>query len=243
MSPAQSFTRNLLLSRLDPADFELLQSDLERIELTRGQDLVRAGVPIEFVHFPEGGIVSVVAETGESAIEVGLVGREGLVGAAVLLGADRCSDRSFVQIDMATALRIAPARLIEAIGSSERLRLVLLRFVQVLSVQAARTAVSNALNELPQRLARWLLMCHDRVDLDAMPLTHEFMAMMLGVRRSGVTVALHLLEGMDAIDSRRGAIGIRDRARLETIAGDAYGVPEVEYRRLLGPFGKSAPAG
>jgi len=242
MPPAQSFTRNLLLSRLDPADFALLQSDLERIEMTRGQELVGVDAPIPFVHFPEGGVVSIVAYTSDSAIEVGLVGREGLVGAAVLLGTDRCRDRSFVQVDMSTALRIATAPLIAAVGRSERLRLVLLRYVQVLSVQAARTAASNAANELPQRLARWLLMCHDRLDLDALPLTHEFMAMMLGVRRAGVTVTLHLLEDMKAIESRRGAVSVRDRPRLEDIAGDSYGIPEAEYCRLLGPFGKGACA-
>lgn len=243
MSPAQSFTRNLLLSRLDPADFALLQPDLERIDLSRGQELVRAGAPIPFLHFPEGGVISIVADSCDCTIEVGLIGREGVVGCAVLLGTDAGCDRSFVQIDMATALRIEVAPLLAAIERSARLRLVLLRYVQVLLVQAARTAACNAMNELPQRLARWLLMRHDRIDDDFMPLTHALMAMMLGVRRAGVTVTLHLLEGMKAIESRRGAVLIRDRARLEDIAGEAYGVPEAEYRRLLGPFGKGASTG
>jgi CRP-like cAMP-binding protein len=243
MPPAQSLTRNLLLSRLDPADFALLQPDLERVELNRGEALVRAGAPIQFLHFPEGGVISIVADTRDREIEVGLVGREGLVGAPALLGTDAGRDRSFVQIDRATALRIATVPFLAAIERSARLQQVLLRYVQVLLVQVARTAACNAANGLPQRLARWLLMCHDRIDHDAMPLTHALMAMMLGVRRSGVTVTLHLLEGMKAIESRRACVSIRDRARLEDLAGEAYGVPEAEYRRLLGPFGKGASTG
>ena len=113
-----------------------------------------------------------------------------------------------------------------------------MRFVQALNVQAASTAAANAHFDLPERLARWLLMCHDRVSSDQLELTHEFMAMMLAVRRSSVTVTLHTLEGTRAIRGTRGSVTVLDRARLEEIAGSSYGEPEDEYRRLLGPFGK-----
>jgi hypothetical protein len=221
------------------SDFDLLKPDLVRIELNRNDELAPANAPIAFVHFPEGGVCSIVADSGADTIEIGLVGVDGFTGTTLLLATDVCPDRTFVQINNATALRIPAAAFLEAVGRSDSLRDALLRYVQVLSVQTTRTAVSNAAHELPQRLARWLLMCHDRVESDELPLTHEFMAMMLGVRRSGVTTTLHLLEGMGGIVGRRGVIGIRDRARLEELAADAYGVPEAEYRRLLGPFGKS----
>ena len=144
-----------------------------------------------------------------------------------------------MQIDDSTALRIATPQLLEGAAQSEPLRSILLRFAQVMNVQAGRTAAANASAEIPQRLARWLLMCHDRVDGDALQLTHEFMSMMLGVRRAGITVTLHVLQGSGAISARRGEITICDRRKLRELAGDAYGVPEAEYRRLLGAFGKS----
>ena len=115
---------------------------------------------------------------------------------------------------------------------------LLMRYVQSLNVQASLTAASNAHYALPERLARWLLMCHDRSEGDGMELTHEFLSMMLAVRRSGVTVTLHTLEATGAIRSARGVVTVTNRERLEEIAGDAYGQAEAEYRRLIGPFGR-----
>lgn len=238
-SPDQGFTRNLILSSLSGSDWALLQPHLERVKLSRGSELLRAGEPIEHLHFPEGGVASLVSsETGDD-VEVGLIGREGFVGTAVMMGTDQAPDKSFMQIDHTTALRIERERLQDAIMESETLRTVLLRFAHVLHVQSVRTAVANAGAEIPQRLARWLLMCHDRVEGDTLVLTHEFISMMLAVRRSGVTVALHLLEGTGAVRSTRGEVLVRDRSKLRELAGEIYGVPEAEYRRLLGPFGKS----
>jgi CRP-like cAMP-binding protein len=114
----------------------------------------------------------------------------------------------------------------------------MLRFVQAMNVQAASTAAANAHYALPERLARWLLMCHDRVDGDHLDLTHDFMSMMLAVRRSSVTVTLHTLEGTQAIRAVRGTVTVLDRNRLEEIAGESYGEAETECRRLIGPFGK-----
>jgi CRP-like cAMP-binding protein len=196
--------------------------------------------PIERVYFPEGGVFSIVsAEEGGDLIEVGLYGFEGMSGASVILDSGQSPHLSMVQVPGAAHLHLPANVLVDACDRSATLRKLLLRYVQTITVQAALTAAANAHYALPERLARWLLMCHDRVDGDMVELTHEFIAMMLGVRRSGVTVNLHTLEGTNAIRSSRGVVTITDRARLEEIAGDSYGPAEAEYRRLIGPFGKS----
>ncbi|HEX8447262.1 MAG TPA: Crp/Fnr family transcriptional regulator [Sphingomonas sp.] len=238
--PSQSFTRNALLSRMAPDDFALLQPHLERVELQVHDELMPPDADIAHVYFPESIMCSMVStQEGDDKVEVGLVGYEGLTGIPVILRAGRSPVMGNVQIGGGTALRIPAADILAACNRSETLMTTLLRFVQATIVQAAQTSASNANYALPERLARWLLMCHDRVEGDDVPLTHEFMAIMLAVRRSGVTVTLHTLEGTGAIRSTRGLVTIRDRQRLEEIAGECYGAPESEYRRLLGPFGRS----
>jgi CRP-like cAMP-binding protein len=132
--------------------------------------------------------------------------------------------------------------LLEAIHTSAPLRKLLMKYMQTLSTQTSYTALSNAVHHVDERLARWLLMCHDRVDGDEFALTHEFLSLMLAVRRPSVTTALHVLEGNGFIRSVRGYITILDRAALETFAADAYGRPEEEYRRLIGAIGREAGA-
>lgn len=238
--PSQSYTRNLLLGTMAEADFALLQPHLERVELQRNDTLFEAGEPIEWAYFLESGVASIVSdEEGGEKIEVGILGREGVSGIPVLLGSDRGPHRCFMQVGPSSALRIDSAALREAMNARESLRLLLLRFVQTFMVQTAQTATANGNYTLPERLARWLLMCHDRIDGDELELTHEFMAMMLAVRRSGVTVTLHTLEAAGAIRAARGRVTVLDRTKLLSVAGDAYGRPEEEYRRLIGPFGKS----
>ena len=210
------------------------------MELHLRQTLVEPGQPIEAIYFLEGGICSIVAkqERGEEA-EAGLFGREGMSGTPILLGSESSPHRSIMQVNGNTALRLHADRLREACERSRSLRDLLLRFAQTLNVQAAETAVVNAHYTLSERLARWLLMCHDRTSGDDIGLTHEFMAVMLGVRRSGVTVTLHTLEGTGAIKTRRSTVMITDRARLEDIAGPSYGAAEAEYARLIRPLRKS----
>jgi CRP-like cAMP-binding protein len=239
MSPPQSSTANLLLRALSEADYALLEPNLQRVQLQVRDSIYERDEPIERVHFPEGGVVSIVAEydAGEK-VEVGLYGREGMSGASVVLGAEQSPHQSMVQVGDPTSLVIASDALLAACAKSAGLHRLLLRYVQSLTVQAALTAASNAHYALPERLARWLLMCHDRVEGDRIELTHEFIAMMLAVRRSGVTMTLHTLEATGAIRSRRGVVVVVDRPRLEEIAGDAYGEAEAEYRRLIGPFGR-----
>jgi CRP-like cAMP-binding protein len=239
--PSQSYTRNCLLDLMSADDFALLQPHLQRVKMQPKYCLSQANQIIEHVFFLEGGVGSIVAtQEGGNEIEVGLFGREGMSGSSVLLGVDSTPHRSFIQVDGSTALRMGADKLRGAMAQSVSLQAFLFRYVQVLSIQAAQTAACNAHYTLPERLARWLLMCHDRVDGDEISLTHEFMAMMLAVRRSGVTMTLHMLEGTGAIGARRGLIKVTDRERLVELAGDSYGVAEVEYRRLIGPFGKSA---
>jgi CRP-like cAMP-binding protein len=219
-------------------DYALLEPHLGRGALGRTSPLYDPDSRIEQVHFLEGGVASIVAEDGGDQIEVGIYGYEGMSGCSVVLGAVQSPHRSYMQVDGTSSLRIASERLLDACGKSDGIRILLLRYVQTLAIQSALTATSNAQYELPQRLARWLLMCHDRMPGDQIKLTHDFMAMMLAVRRSGVTVTLHTLEGTGAIRASRGLVTIRDRPRLQEIAGSSYGGAEAEYARLIAPFGK-----
>ena len=238
-SHAQSYTRNLLLGACSTTDFALLQPDLTRVDLAMKQPLYSPGEVIEQVYFLEGGLGSVVAQQEDGIeIEVGILGLEGLSGASILLGVDRSPHRCFMQLAPATALSIPAEALVRACDESRSLRKLLLVYVQCTIVQAAQTAASNGNHELPGRLARWLLMCHDRVEGDEVAITHELLGMMLAVRRSGVTIALHTLEGASAIKSRRGLVTITNRERLLEIADGSYGHAEAEYRRLVAPFGK-----
>jgi CRP-like cAMP-binding protein len=131
------------------------------------------------------------------------------------------------------AYRIEATRLRDAVEGRPSLYLHLLRFVQAFTVQVAQTALSNGSYSLEERLARWLLMCHDRVDGDVLSTTHEFLSIMLDVRRPGVTEALHILEGAHMIRAERGLVTVLDRAKLEQVAGESYGVAEAEYARLM----------
>jgi CRP-like cAMP-binding protein len=225
-------------------DFALLQPDLERLAIPFRQPFYESHRPIEHVYFIEDGVASVTDPQADGdEIEIGLYGREGLSGTAVLLGVASTPHRSYLQVgDGIPALRIETPRLLDACRQSPDLQNLLLRYVQTFTVQAAQGSAANAHYEVPQRLSRWLLMCHDRVSGDLLELTHEFMAMMLGVRRAGVTVALHTLEGTGAIRASRGRVMVLDRERLEELAGDCYGRPEAEYRRIIAPFGKSRVA-
>jgi CRP-like cAMP-binding protein len=117
-----------------------------------------------------------------------------------------------------------------------------LRYVQTSVVQGAQSTASNAHQRIEARLARWLLMCHDRVDGDELALVHEFMGLMIAAERSGVTITLHVLEGAGMIRSKREWVIILDRDKLEELAGESYGVPEAEYRHLIGPLGYSSAA-
>ena len=160
------------------------------------------------------------------------IGREGMVGVPVALGV-RTTPLQFVIQHAGDGLRMTSHHLEEVIDERPSLHCVLLRYAQVMSMQASDTAFANAEHTVETRLARWLLMCHDRIDGDDIPITHEFMAMMLGVRRAGVTTATQILEGNGLIAAKRGIITVLDREKLEALADNAYGLPEAEYARQM----------
>lgn len=190
----QSAVRNRLLTSLPPADFKRLAASLMPVTLTLKQFLVEADEPIEAAYFIETGIISYLQylEGGE-ALEIGLIGSEGMLGLPLILGVDRAPVGGMVQI-AGTALRINPAALRQAFNESEALRTRLLRYMQAFHIQVSQTAVCNSHHTLEERLIRWLLMAHDRADNDRFPMTHEFMSLMLGVRRAGVSVTAGALK-------------------------------------------------
>ena len=238
--PNSGRTTNLLLAALSDDDLALLMPHATQVPLAREQVLVVPHQPIEHVYFPEGGIASIVSDmTGSGRTEAGIFGRDGVSATGLLLGTDRSPHETFMQVGGSTALRIDSDRYLAAIRQSESLRMTLLRYIQTSLVQSAQSTATNATHRIESRLARWLLMCHDRIDGDEIALTHEFMGMMISADRSNVTVTLHILEGAGLITSKRGRVIIRNREKLEEIAGDSYGVPEAEYRRLIAPFGRS----
>jgi CRP-like cAMP-binding protein len=229
-------TDNRLLDLLDASTWSSLTFHMEEVELRRGQELVRPNRPIEFCYFVTSGIASIIAtDKAGAGSEVGLVGRDGFLPVAPILGVDATPLRAVTQIE-GQALRIRSANLFAAADKQPALRLLLNRYIFVLLMQAAGTAFANANHTVEQRLARWILMCHDRVSGDRIALTHEFLAIMLAVRRPSVTTALHALEGEKMIISERGLLVVRDRGALEAFAGSVYGQPEAEYQRLIGRF-------
>lgn len=230
----QSAVRNGLLKLLPPADFERLAASLTPVTLSLKQFLLEADQPIGAAYFIETGMVSYLhyLEGGE-ALEVGMIGSEGMVGVPLILGADSASFGGMVQMQ-GTALRIGPAALRQAFNGSEALRNRLLRYMQALHVQVSQTAVCNKHHTLEERLTRWLLMAHDRAGEDQFPMTHEFMSLMLGVRRAGVSVTANILKQAGLIHYTTGRMTIRDRPGLEDAACECYGNVQKHFKQLLG---------
>jgi CRP-like cAMP-binding protein len=225
---------NRLLNALSDDDQALLQPALVLMTLMRGDMMNTPNEPITHVYFPITCLGSIVAITPDDRrIEVGIFGRDGMSSTSLLHGTNVTPHETFTQVE-GTALRMGADELRQAIRQSPSAHEVLLRYTEAFQVQMAYTALSHGSFTIEERLARWLLMCHDRLPGDDLPLIHEFLSMMLGVRRSGVTIAIQLLEGTGAIKATRGHIVVHDRAKLETAANGSYGVPEAEYRRLIG---------
>lgn len=225
---------NLLLAHLSPDDLVSLQPHLEPVQLPLRRQLESRNKPIQYVYFIESGFASVVANgRGDRSVEVGLVGREGMTGIPVLMGTDRSPHDTYMQL-AGSGHRMSAASLRTKLAASATLRHVLLNWAHVFMIQTGQTALANGRGKLEERLARWLLMAHDRTEGETMRLTHEFLAVMLGVRRPGVTVALSLLAAQGLVRVNRGAISIVDRAGLEELTKGGYGAPEAEFRRLFG---------
>lgn len=232
----QGKLRNRLLSLLPADAFETIAGVLDYVELPRNFVFSAPDTPAEHAYFIEAGIGSIVAITPRGhRSEIGIFGREGMTPASAVLDMVSTPYSIFMQIP-GHGYRVPMATLRHAARSSDPLRDLLSRFAHALSVQTSYTGLSNSVHRIDERLARWILMCHDRTAGDRIALTHEFLSVMLAVRRSSVTTALHLLEGKHLLYSERNLITIRDRKALELFAGDAYGVPEREYERLIGPM-------
>jgi CRP-like cAMP-binding protein len=234
--------RNLLLSGLTPADMALLEPHLETVLLNVRDTLEAPGAPITHAYFIEAGIVSIVAEMPRGRnIEVGIIGRDGMAGVAIVQGDWQTPNATFVQMT-GSAFRIEAEAFRATLQRSPTLGARLNLYARALGLQVSATALANGRSKVEERLARWLLMIHDRIDGKHVALTHDFLASMLGVSRPGVTVVLQILEGKGLIRSDRGDITILDREGLIVIADSAYGAPEKDYERLLGKPAASPPA-
>jgi CRP-like cAMP-binding protein len=227
-------SRNHILSMISSDDMRRLNSHLERVDLPIRRVLEVPHQRIEHVYFPEAGLVSVVAAAGRSRrAEAGIIGSDGLTGHAVIMGDDRSPSSMYMQV-AGHGLRISADILRHHLQESASLRIALHKFIAAFLAQASYTALAYSTGTLAERLARWLLMANDRIGGDHLSITHEFISIMLGVRRVGVTVALQDLVSKGLITTRRSDIKILDRAGLVEFAGDIYGVPEAEQARLTG---------
>ncbi|WP_247886845.1 Crp/Fnr family transcriptional regulator [Azospirillum sp. SYSU D00513] len=223
-----------MLRTLQPSDFEMLGPQLELVDLPSQKNLHFLNEPIRSVYFPEAGLASIVSILNNGQrIEAGVTGREGIVGIPVLLGAEAMPMECFVQIPGA-AWRLDASALRDVIRKSPTAHVQCLRYVMALFVQIAQTAVCNGTHTLLERLARWLLMAHDRSDGDQILLTQESIAAMLGVRRAGVTVAAGSLQKAGLIAYGKGSITIVNRPALEETACECYGVVRAQFDALLG---------
>src|SRR5947208_2806927 len=217
---------NRILSCLPRHDLALLEPHLEPIDLPLRKSLETRRKRIDHVYFVESGFASVVANgTSKPGIEVGIIGREGMTGLAIVLGIDRAQHATYIQV-AGKGLRISATRLREADARSITLHRAMLRFAHSFLAQTTTTALANGRSKIEERLARWLLMADDRIDGDDLPLTHEFLGLMLGTHRPGVTIAVQALEKAGLITTRRSHITIVDRKALEKSSNGAYVTPE-----------------
>lgn len=231
-----STSSNQLLAGLSAEDQSLVAPFLNRVDLPVRTMLERHHQVYDSVYFLEAGLASVVAATSlDRRLEVGIIGAEGMTGLSVVLCGGRSANDCYMQIS-GEGLKMSCSALVQTMDVSETLRKRLLCYVQAFLTQMAQTALANGRAQIEERLARWLVMAHDRVEGDELAITHEFLALMLGTRRASVTSALHNLEGEGLVKATRGVIIIRDRPALETYADGLYGIAEVEYNRLLASF-------
>jgi len=213
---------NSMLAALPRKQYQSLLSGLESVALTFGEVLYEPGERIRYVYFPGDSLVSLLTLVdGQSALEVGMVGREGMVGVPVSLGTDVSPVRALVQ-GAGAAMRMKSARFSKEIGKSPQLQQEVNRYTGVLMAQITQTAACNRFHVVEARLARWLLMTRDRLRSDEFRLTHEFLGHMLGVRRVGVTKAARALQGRRLIRYSRGKIRILDQRALKASACSCY---------------------
>ena len=225
---------NRLLALLPRADFERLRPHLEYTALKYRQSLYRARRPIGFVYFIETGVGSLVNTMANGdAAEVGTIGNEGVVGLPLILQDEEAPTSVYIQVP-GTGLRMTAALFRKELARSASMRTVMLRYTHAFFNQVAQSAACNQFHSLEQRCCRWLLMTHDRMESNDFLLTQEFLAMMLGVQRTGVTAAAGALQRAGLINYSRGNVTIKNRRGLERRSCECYGIAKREFDRLLG---------
>lgn len=232
--PNHPSSNNRLLGLVPANEFQNIAGVLQPVDLPKGMVIAHANEEIDHVYFLCSGIGSIVtaARDGQRA-EAGMVGREGFCPTSAGVGGTVSIHEVLMQVPgHAYTMRIST--IAELLPTNPVFANLLARYIQSFAAQISFTALCNANYQVDQRLARWLLMCHDRLDGDEITLTHDFVSLMLAVRRPSITNAFHILEGLKLVLAERGRVTIRDRKGLENFAGGAYGDPEEEYRRLIG---------
>lgn len=232
--PSLREEENGLLRLFSDSERAVLEPHLERLTFRNGDMIARAGDPADSICFPLSGIAVVLDSLeNDRRYAVALVGNEGFIGWPLLLGNHRWSHDVVMRAENGVAMRLRMHSLRGAMEDQPNIQTVLLRFTGILMSQMGRTIVSSLAHSIEQRMARWILMYHDRVQADEICMTHEEFRLMLGVRRSSVTEALHKLEEIQAVRSTRGSLIVRDREALLRLVGDTYGYAEKEYGQLL----------
>jgi CRP-like cAMP-binding protein len=233
VASSRNIVRNRLLGALSPSAFALIADDLHAVQLAKAQVLYAVGAPLDHIYLIEEGLASVMTMMEDGAAsEVGMIGSEGMIGASALLGGKTSAQHIVVQLP-GQGLRIAARLCKVAFDTNADLRRVMLRFVEDILNLSAQTAACNRLHQVEQRCARWLLMASDRVQSRVLGLTQEFLAAMIGVRRSGVSEAAAELQRAGIIRYRRGEITIVDYEGLRAVACECYPLDRQRIERLL----------
>ncbi len=225
---------NRLLGLLPRADYQRLLPHLQPVPLEYRQSLYEANRPIGFVYFIETGVGSLVNTMANGqAAEVGTIGSEGMVGLPLVFGDNRAPTSVYIQVPGA-GLRMKATLFKRELAQSASMRIVMLHYAHAFFNQVAQSAACNHFHNIQQRTCRWMLMTHDRMQSDEFLLTQEFLAMMLGVQRTGVTAAAGGLQRAGLIRYKRGNVTILDRPGLERLSCECYAVSKLEFDRLLG---------
>lgn len=224
---------NLLLAKFPGEELERLHPHFKRVSLEHGEHAIVPDEPIRHVFFPSGCLLSMVTTMSDGAtVESGVIGREGMSGIPVLLDAESTTMPTFVQVP-GEAVRVRAGVVKEAYERSGKVRRLLNRYMHTVVVVGSHSTACNRLHKLEARFCRWLLMSSDGVGSDELALTHEYLAVMLGVRRAGVTEAAAKVAEAGLISYRRGHVRILDRKGLEAMACECYGRTRAEYERLF----------
>jgi CRP-like cAMP-binding protein len=226
---------NLLLTRLPEDERERLLPHSERVTLRHGEYAIVPDEPIRHVYFPTGCLLSLVTTMGDgSSVESGIIGREGMSGIPILLDAESTPMPTFAQVP-GEALRLRAEVLKESYERNAAVRRVLNRYCHIVVVTGSHSAACNRLHNLEERFCKWLLMSSDGIGSDEVAITQEYLAIMLGVRRSGVTEAAIRVREAGLIGHRRSHFRILDRPGLEAKTCECYHATKAEYQRLFAP--------